>query len=73
MRERPRVDPVTLGEKAASLDIRWDDEWIPGVLYGWVRVRLGRDPVWFADVAVDWVSHSGVTAVTFSGGRMPVV
>lgn len=62
--QRRRVDPVTIGEKAASLDIRLEDEWIPAVLYAWARIRLGRDPEWYADLAIDYRSHSGLTAVT---------
>ncbi|MFD0366342.1 hypothetical protein ACFQZZ_33335 [Nocardia sp. GCM10030253] len=63
-RERDRVDPATIGEKAAALDIRSEDEWVPGVLYAWARIRLGTTPVWYADVAIEWRSHSGLTAVT---------
>ncbi|WP_329408807.1 hypothetical protein OG563_41215 [Nocardia vinacea] len=54
MIERRRVDPITIGEKAASLDIRLEDKWIPAVLYAWARIRLGRDPEWYADVAIDY-------------------
>ncbi|WP_157124792.1 hypothetical protein [Nocardia pseudovaccinii] len=63
-RHRPRVEPVTLGEKAGSLDIRLDDEWMPAVLYAWARVALGREPTWYAEIAAVFRTNSGVMEVT---------
>ncbi|WP_433734883.1 hypothetical protein ACQP0C_41820 (plasmid) [Nocardia sp. CA-129566] len=64
LRDRRRVDPPTLGEKAGSLDIRLNDEWMPAVLYAWARVALGTEPTWYAEIAADYRTRSDLVEVT---------
>lgn len=50
-----------IGERLGALDIHLDDdEWLPGLLHSWIRVAYGREPVWYAEVGVEFRTHSGV-------------
>ncbi|MDE1674763.1 hypothetical protein [Nocardia gipuzkoensis] len=43
---------MTLGEKAAALDLRLGEEWIPALGYRWARLRFG-EPAWFLEVELE--------------------
>ncbi len=63
-RSPARTVPFTLGEKAAALDLRMGETWIPALGYRWARLRFGTEPVWFLEVELELRSVNGHVALT---------
>ncbi|MEU2040498.1 hypothetical protein [Nocardia niwae] len=63
VRRPERTMPVTLGEKAAALDPRLGEEWIPALGYRWARLRFG-EPAWFLEVELELRSANGHVALS---------
>ncbi|WP_216913534.1 hypothetical protein [Nocardia noduli] len=62
--DAPRAGAPTLGEKAASIDLHLDIEWIPATQYGWARFLHGRTPTWYAQISIDLRTVNNLAAVT---------
>ncbi|MFE9327654.1 hypothetical protein ACIHDR_48265 [Nocardia sp. NPDC052278] len=60
----PRTMPPTLGEKAASLDIRTGEEWITATAYRWARLARGTTPTWYLEIELDLLTINGLSGVT---------
>lgn len=52
----PAPNERALGVSAGGIDLRLDQPWLPGVLYRWLRVRLG---FWLGEIEVRYFSHNG--------------
>ncbi|MGY2033122.1 hypothetical protein [Nocardia gipuzkoensis] len=63
-RKLDRLNPVTLGEKAAALNLRLGEQWIPARAYRWARLGMGTEPTWYLEIEVELRTNNGLTEIT---------